>query len=110
MSRTVVRRTTGKGLFLCLRKVWFVHFNMAAYTLPEGFTEFDMFTFGSALLVGGKCTELTQGRVSAGVKGTVRLLYSLSSEAICSGVKKSIFNCENLNHAFFYFHFSLCDV
>ncbi|XP_046888483.1 retinal G protein coupled receptor b [Hypomesus transpacificus] len=26
---------------------------MAAYTLPEGFTEFDMFTFGTALLVGG---------------------------------------------------------
>uniref|UniRef100_A0A3Q2W6K8 Retinal G protein coupled receptor b n=1 Tax=Haplochromis burtoni TaxID=8153 RepID=A0A3Q2W6K8_HAPBU len=26
---------------------------MATYTLPEGFTEFDMFTFGSALLVGG---------------------------------------------------------
>ncbi|TNN83763.1 RPE-retinal G protein-coupled receptor [Liparis tanakae] len=26
---------------------------MAAFTLPEGFTEFDMFTFGSALLVGG---------------------------------------------------------
>lgn len=29
-------------------------FNMAAYTLPEGFTDFDMFTFGTALLVGGK--------------------------------------------------------
>lgn len=27
---------------------------MAAYTLPEGFTDFDMFTFGTALLVGGK--------------------------------------------------------
>eukprot|EP00064_Thunnus_orientalis_P002512 superscaffoldBa00000187_g2519 len=26
---------------------------MAAYTLPEGFAEFDMFTFGTALLVGG---------------------------------------------------------
>ncbi|XP_075999632.1 retinal G protein coupled receptor b [Genypterus blacodes] len=26
---------------------------MAAYPLPEGFTEFDMFTFGSALLIGG---------------------------------------------------------
>lgn len=26
---------------------------MAAYTLPEGFTDFDMFTFGTALLVGG---------------------------------------------------------
>ncbi|KAM6951272.1 retinal G protein coupled receptor b [Aplochiton taeniatus] len=26
---------------------------MAAYTLPEGFTEFDMFAFGTALLVGG---------------------------------------------------------
>ncbi|XP_029953904.1 retinal G protein coupled receptor b [Salarias fasciatus] len=26
---------------------------MAAYTLPEGFSEFDMFTFGTALLVGG---------------------------------------------------------
>uniref|UniRef100_A0A3P8NNX7 RPE-retinal G protein-coupled receptor n=2 Tax=Astatotilapia calliptera TaxID=8154 RepID=A0A3P8NNX7_ASTCA len=26
---------------------------MATYTLPEGFTDFDMFTFGSALLVGG---------------------------------------------------------
>ncbi|XP_067101392.1 retinal G protein coupled receptor b [Osmerus mordax] len=26
---------------------------MAAYALPEGFTEFDMFTFGTALLVGG---------------------------------------------------------
>lgn len=26
---------------------------MAAYTLPEGFTEFDMFGFGTALLVGG---------------------------------------------------------
>lgn len=29
-------------------------FSMAAYTLPEGFTDFDMFTFGTALLVGGK--------------------------------------------------------
>ncbi|XP_024259963.1 RPE-retinal G protein-coupled receptor [Oncorhynchus tshawytscha] len=26
---------------------------MAAYTLPEGFSDFDMFAFGSALLVGG---------------------------------------------------------
>lgn len=26
---------------------------MAAHSLPEGFTEFDMFTFGTALLVGG---------------------------------------------------------
>lgn len=30
---------------------------MAAYTLPEGFTEFDMFTFGTALLVGGEWAE-----------------------------------------------------
>lgn len=27
---------------------------MGTYTLPEGFTEFDMFAFGSALLVGGE--------------------------------------------------------
>lgn len=39
---------------------------MAAYTLPEGFTDFDMFTFGTALLVGGKL-----GQEGAGIKGTV---------------------------------------
>lgn len=44
-------------VLFCGEKLWFVHFNMAAYTLPEGFTEFDMFTFGTALLVGGKWTE-----------------------------------------------------
>lgn len=27
---------------------------MGTYTLPEGFSDFDMFAFGSALLVGGK--------------------------------------------------------
>lgn len=43
-------------LFVCLL-VSFVLFIMAAYTLPEGFTDFDMFTFGTALLVGGKWTE-----------------------------------------------------
>lgn len=37
--------------------VRFVLFIMAAYTLPEGFTDFDMFTFGTALLVGGKWAE-----------------------------------------------------
>lgn len=42
--------------FVCLL-VSFVLFIMAAYTLPEGFTDFDMFTFGTALLVGGKWTE-----------------------------------------------------
>lgn len=30
---------------------------MGAYTLPEGFSDFDMFAFGSALLVGGKCAN-----------------------------------------------------
>lgn len=46
---------------------------MAAYTLPEGFTEFDMFTFGTALLVGGECTG-PHGKYTgraARIKGTV---------------------------------------
>lgn len=43
-------------LFVCLL-VSFVLFIMAAYTLPEGFTDFDMFAFGTALLVGGKWTQ-----------------------------------------------------
>lgn len=42
---------------------------MAAYTLPEGFTEFDMFTFGTALLVGGKCSR--EKGPSCGIKGAV---------------------------------------
>ena len=52
---------------------------MAAYTLPEGFTEFDMFTFGTALLVGGKWSEGPGRHVSAGVKGTVREKSSLKT-------------------------------
>lgn len=42
---------------------------MAAYTLPEGFTDFDMFTFGTALLVGGKWTEWRRQRACATFKG-----------------------------------------
>lgn len=54
-----------------LRKVEFVHFNMAAYTLPEGFAEFDMFTFGTALLVGGKLTGTPEDMFYTRFKGTV---------------------------------------
>lgn len=45
--------------------------NMAAFALPEGFTEFDMFTFGSALLVGGEWTREHQ-RLPAALKETVQ--------------------------------------
>lgn len=54
--QTATRLAFLRALF-CGEKLWFVHLNMAAYTLPEGFTEFDMFTFGTALLVGGKWAE-----------------------------------------------------
>lgn len=48
---------------------------MAAYTLPEGFTEFDMFTFGTALLVGGKLAPGEQEDAAAvRIKGTVHLV------------------------------------
>lgn len=41
----------------CLRHTAGEGPDMAAYTLPEGFTEFDMFTFGTALLVGGEWSD-----------------------------------------------------
>lgn len=71
-----------KDLSFC-EKVSFVHFNMAAYTLPEGFTEFDMFTFGTGLLVAGKWTDHTGRHVSlsARIKGTVHY------ETICFDYK-----------------------
>lgn len=61
-------------LFVCLFN--FVHFhNMAAYTLPEGFTEFDMFTFGTALLVGGKLEpNEPEDTAAVRIKGTVHLV------------------------------------
>lgn len=34
--------------------------DMGTHTLPEGFTDFDMFAFGSALLVGGKLIQTLQ--------------------------------------------------
>lgn len=37
------------------------HLKMASYALPEGFSDFDMFAFGSALLVGGEwCWSINQ--------------------------------------------------
>lgn len=48
---------------------------MAAFTLPEGFTDFDMFMFGSALLVAGKQIKYTGRRVCARIKGAVRSKY-----------------------------------
>lgn len=65
-----MRDTARAGLFSSF-KLSFVRFNMAAYTLPEGFTEFDMFTFGSALLVGGKWPVHTGRHVSIIIKGPV---------------------------------------
>lgn len=46
---------------------------MAAYTLPEGFTEFDMFGFGTALLVGGESRVLMLP-LSSCLKGTVHFI------------------------------------
>lgn len=78
----VVRR-----IFLCVYLLLFVLFNMAAYTLPEGFTDFDMFTFGTALLVGGKWREWRRQRACVTFKGAaavkrLRLGSSLESLSI----------------------------
>lgn len=72
-----------------------MHFNMAGFTLPEGFTDFDMFMFGSALLVAGKRIEHTGRRVCARIKGAVHSKCLFNKHKT---IKVSAY--ENVNHRF----------
>lgn len=78
---------TRRGRRLVWCRVVFVHANMGTYTLPEGFTEFDMFAFGSALLVGGEFEwKKLSSKMTIQCESSNRVLFCLISMA-CKRLK-----------------------